>query len=252
MQKRSMMILPLATAFVLAGCSGTVEYGSGVAPTASTTQSPAPVSSENSILSDEQAMKVVEQLLGDAEGAHILTTEELRAQSQAMKQQFDGVQIEPAKCRQVLTGSSLSDLGASTQVVGTSQTASSSRTYQVISLDDTKLDTVRQLLQPDSFDGCEQVTEHVKGQDIERQIKTLQTNLAADQASAFQLTTTGPQGSNTTAVAVSVQGLHGNEYVSVTDVVMSTHGGEEVDVQQVLSSLTKNANKAFAALESMR
>lgn len=260
MKKRSLMVLPLAAAFALAGCSSSEDGGS-------TDTAPEGTQSEQSTQTEEtqqteaasgdtldgaQVKAVVEALIGDAENAQVLDNDTLKAQAGQSAQLMESIQIEPAECKSILSETSLTDAGESIQAAGIIPSAQDSTTFQVISLAPNELSKVNELLEMDGFQGCENLVQDVGGQKAELTMSIIDSpQVDAEKVLAIQTETSSEATAGMTTTAISLQALNGNNFVSATYTALVSSADEAFDIEQKLGDLASEVDRAFAEIEKI-
>lgn len=254
MKKRSLMILPLAAAFALTGCSGSDDNGGAeTAPegtqTEQSTQSEETAQSEaasGEALDGAQVKSVVEALVAGKGEAQILDGDTIAAtlpQAQAM---IESMNIEPAQCAELISQQGSWDVEGINMAVATVLEGTDATSYSVSSYeDDAKLDEARTAAQSKDMQGCESFSMEAEGQKLEASAEIVDASSDAE-ITLVTKTNVTMDGVDIPMNSISVQAIEGRTAISVSA------SGDVSDEQQIIDELISEVNRAVAELAKVQ
>ena len=245
MKKRSFLLLPLAAALALTGCSGSANETPGSPDAGASQEKAAP---ETAALSTEQATAIVKKLAGDSADAQIMDGDTIAAALPQAKKLIEQMEISPEKCAEFVSQQAAWDIDGINMAVAVLMDDSTmeSTSYSVAGYEDTaKLDQITKQVKNKDLQGCDKIGMTVQGQNAEVGVKILDASSDADLTYATSNTTKLNGTDVPGGGSYQMQGLVGNNAVSVS--MTGTDAESEADV---LKKLTEELNKAVAEVKA--
>lgn len=244
MKKRSLWVLPVAAAFVLAGC------GSNAGTEAETGSSEAPQQQESTgvpALSAEQAAAVAKTLGGGGENVQVLDSEALSGSLESAKGLIDQMEIKPEKCAEYVSQQGTQDLEGINMAVAIEVNATGeSNSYSVAGYEDaSKLDTVKKMIDAKDLQGCDEFAMSVAGQEVSASAQILEADSDADSTIATH-TAVVMNGTEVPGGSYQIQGVVGENVVSVSQTITAEQSDDEA-VKALVEELNKAVEEVKAA-----
>ena len=254
MKKRSLMILPLAAAFALAGCSNAGDGGStDSAPegtqaeqdtqTEETTQGG---SGSGETLDGAQVKAVVEALVEGKDGAQVLDGDTIAASLPQAQAAIEAMNIEPAQCAELISQQGSWDVEGINMAVATVVDGTDATSYSVASYeDDAKLAEARTAAESKDMQGCDSFSMEAQGQKLEASAELLDASSDAE-VTLLTKTNISMDGVDVPMNSISIQAIDGRTAVSVSA------SGDVSAEQELIDSLIAEVNKALAEVAKVQ
>lgn len=188
-KKRSLLVVPVAAALLLSGCSNSSETApespSSNAPSA-TEQSSAPAQNAGSAdaLSAEQVKAVVDKVFAGKKDAMILDSDTIKSQAEAAGgNPYAGADIKPAKCQEYLNAQAQAGTDGVNVAMGMTmdQKSGAADILIVQGIEDAKkAEDALDVLTSGSFGGCDKFSITTQGTTIDASIKKVDISTDAD------------------------------------------------------------------------
>ncbi len=253
MKKRSLLLLPLAAALALSGCSGSdtepstesTETSAGSSDTGASQEAAAPQAS--AALSTEQAKSIVTKLAGDSSTVQILDGDSIAASLPQAKAMIEQMEIKPEKCAEFVTQQDSWDIDGINMAVAVlmDETTMASTSYSVAGYEDSsKLEQITEQAKSKDLQGCDTFSMSVAGQEVEASAKILDVTSDADVT--YGTVSTMKMNGMDVPGTYQIQGLVGNNAVAV-----SISASEEESEADMLKELTDELNAAVAEVKAV-
>ncbi|PRA13209.1 hypothetical protein CQ010_00750 [Arthrobacter sp. MYb211] len=241
MKKRSLWLLPLAGALALTGCADSGNE----APAASDEAQASEQAPAAEPLSSAKVKEVVEKLVADESGAQIIDGAAIAESLPQAKELVKGMNIEPAKCAELVAQQSSWDIEGINMAVATvaGAEAGESTSYSVASYeDDAKLSEIKKTVEAKDLQGCDSFSMEMQGMKLNASAEMLDATSDAEVTTATK-TSISMEGTEVPMGSYTVQGLVGPNAVSIS------YSGAVEDEQAKIDELVKELNVAVAELE---
>lgn len=253
MKKRSLMILPLAAAFALAGCSsddgGTSETspeGTQSGQNTQTEETTQPEAASAKALDGAQVKSVVEALVADKEGAQVLDGDTIAASLPQAQAAIEQMNIEPAQCAELISQQGSWDVEGINMAVATVTEGTNATSYSVASYeDDAKLEEARKSAESMDMQGCDSFSMEAQGQKLEASAELMEATSDAE-VTVVTKTDITMDGVDVPMNSVSVQAIDGRTAVAVSA------SGDVDGEQQLIDQLIEEVNKALAEVDKVQ
>lgn len=246
MKKRSLMILPLAAAFALSGCSGSDNGDSQESAPATGQTEQSEEAAAAPTLDAAQVKSVVETLVEGQDDAQVLDNDTIAASLPQAQKAIEQMKIEPAKCADLISEQGSWDVEGINMAVATVVSGSEAKSYSVASYeDDAKLEQARKSAQSKDMQGCEKFSMEAQGQKLDASAELLDATSDAE-ITVVTKTNITMDGTQVPMNSVSVQAIDGRTAVSVSA------SGDVNEDQALVDSLIKEVNKALAEVEKVK
>ncbi|WP_313811599.1 hypothetical protein [Glutamicibacter sp.] len=254
MKKRSLVLLPLAAALALSGCSGSDSTAENSASASQQSEqsspeqsAPAQSADASAALTSEQASAVVKKLAGDSKDAMVMDGDTLAASIPQAQKLIDQMEIKPEKCAEFVSQQNIGDLSgihmAVAVVPGSNPMESTS--YSVAGYDDaSKLNKAKELATAKDLQGCDKFTMTIGGQEVEAAAKFVDATSDAD---VTYVTSSNVKmgGQEVPGGTYQMQGIVGPNVIGI-----SVSGDSSKSQDEVVKEMTTEMNKAVAEVKA--